>query len=544
MRLRTVDHHWLPYAVAALGALLGSCTVALQRDHEQCRTSADCRHLARAAVCTSDGLCESLAVEGGSVDCLSDRDCAGPWSICFLNACHQLDQAPCMGIGVPDASDASERLPFAVLVPDVEMKPAAKQVVNLDGPTVGVAQTVLQAFAAARKASASVPEVIGVACPAADAAALQRLTDAGVRLVIGPLQGDAVLAASDALQRQAVLFAASADAPTLLDWSEPLASDIVSCKPNSADSRSAQLTAVTFVQAQLGEAGLLAPDSPTVLARRRDEERLGYALESPDVEQVTYEDSLNGQGLVRALSTQRHAAGLIVAPSGLVDWSRNIKAVDADRQVAGLEPPYYLLRDKQGSTLDLVATGTERRAQRTAGLDFALSDAARANQQGFVESFTAITGNASRPGLAYVHDCLYVALYAALAAELRFGLSARELSAQAVLLALEALVGGEERVNVAAEDIPRALELLQSGHGLSRALDLTGGSGELDFEPSLAALGVIPSKFGTYVRPSAGASELYCFNVAVGNFCDTSLRFPTTGEPPQGVSRCDCFPLR
>jgi hypothetical protein len=537
---RTSERLWLPLSVAALGALVSGCTVALERAHRQCDTSADCQHLAPNAVCTSDGLCESLSASAAAAGCADDRDCAGAWSICYRSSCHQLDQAPCVGIDGRASSDSSERLPFALLVPDEEME----RVVDASAPTLGVARTVLEAFAVAREESPMLPELVGVACPETNPAALQLLADAGVRLVIGSVQGDALLAASDALQQQAVLFAATADEPNLLETAEPLASDVVSCKPNSRDSRLAQLAAVAFVRGQLNEAGRLAPDSPTVLARSQDEGRLGYALEASELEQVGYDASMDGQGLVRALAKQERAAGLLVAASGLEDWSYNLKAVEGARQVARLKPPYYLLRDKQAGALDTVAIGAEGLSQRTAWLDAARSDTVLANQQSFARDYAATTGVGAEPNLAYLHDCLYVAVYAALAAELRFGVSVRELSAKAVLLGLDALVGGKEELNAGAGGIGRALELLRSSQGLQASLDLTGGSGDLDFEPSLDALEVIPSKTGTYVRPSAGDLELYCVDKRLSQFCGTNLRFPTTGEPALGVSQCDCFPLQ
>lgn len=543
MPSRILDYR-RPCALAALAALLGGCTVALQREHEQCRTSQDCRHLSELAVCTSDGLCESLASESASSGCSNDLDCPGRWSVCYSKACRQLDQTPCVGIGAPDTVKSAERLPFAVLVPDKELSAAAKRLDKSNAPTVGVAETVLEAFTTARKESASVPQVVGVACPETDPAALQLLKDAGVRLVIGPMQGDAVLAVSEALSQQAVLFAASADAPLLLNSRARPASHIVSCKPNSGDTRLAQVAAMTFVQGQLSEAGLLAAGRSAVVARSHDEARFGYVLNNPVIPEVEYDASLQGEGLASALATKQPTAGLIAAASGLEDWSHNLKEVEAARQIADLEPAYYLLRDKQASTLDLLATAPKGLAQRSAGLAFALSEAASANRETFDEAYAATTGNQPRVGLEYLHDCLYVAIYAAFAAQQRFGMVPRELSAEAVLLGLDALVGGEQQVNVSGPEITRALELLQSGHGLSAALDLVGGSGDLDFEASLLALQVIPAELGTFIRPAAGDLELYCLDPKDSQVCDSTLRFPTTGEPAQGASQCDCFPRR
>lgn len=536
---RTSERLWLTLSAAALCLLAGGCTVALEREHRQCATSSDCQRLAPNSVCTSDGLCESLSISAASTACTDDRDCAGTWSVCYRASCHQLDNAPCVGIEGPQSADDGQRLPFAMLVSDAELEQ-----INAGAPTIGVARSVLEAFAAARKEFPTTPELVGVACPANDPAALSRLADVGVRLVIGSVQGDALLEAAAALQQRAVLFAATANEPSLLAAVDTLPSDVVSCKPNSGDSRLAQLAATDFLRGQLSEAGLLAPHSSVVLARSSDEARLGYALEASGLEQVEYDASLDGQGLVRALAKQHHAVGLLVAASGLEDWSHNLKAVEAARQVARQAPPYYLLQDKQAGALDTVAIAAEHLSRRTVWLDAARSDTVSMNQKSFAQDYVATTGDGTEPSLDYVHDCLYAALYAAVAAEFRFGVSARELSAKTVLLGLEALVGGEEQLNVGADGIGRALELLSSGRGLEASLDLTGGSGNLDFEPSLAALQVIPSTTGAYIRPSASDLELYCVDDKLGQYCATHLRFPTTGVPAEGVSQCDCFPLR
>jgi hypothetical protein len=530
------------------------CTLALQREGDQCETSDDCQRLARGAVCTSEGICEALqdtAEVSYDEPCASDDECKGAWSICRDYVCRKLDAHGCIGLGTIDAADPRERLPIGLLVPAEELVGAAAQRMR------GAALTAIDAF---NQTPGSGPQLVGVACDDGDEVALAALLDAGVQILIGPSRAHAIAPIAAIAQRRAVLFAPFADAPALLELGTPLESHVVSCTPNGAGTLVAQGAAISFFREHLRAAGLAADQARMVEAISHEEHELGYGFADGggvDIERVSYDASLQGRGFVSALSEHPQEPSILVAPSGEVDWSFNMTALDSERLATGAPLPFYLLRGKQANTLDVIrdSATSPHRSERAVGLDFTLSEPSQEVHRRFVRAFHGSTGSAAAPGLAAVHDCVYLAVYAALAAELRFSLRRQELSADSLIMGLRALVKpdagdqdsedhGSVDVAVGREEIPQALAALRSARGRDGAIDLRGGTGDLDFLALPSTTQVIQSRAGLYLSPSPASLELYCVDAARNEFCDTGIVFSQVASTSPESSRCDCFPLQ
>ncbi len=211
------------------------------------------------------------------------------------------------------------------------------------------------------------------------------------------------------------------------------------------------------------------------------------------------------------------------------------------------------MSDKQATVLDPVAHDlgpAPRQYERVLGLDYPLNQAVH---QQFVSDFRSIglpaggdgmagADSTVSPGLDRVHDCTYLAAYAAIAAQIRFSLSPRELSAAAVLVGLRALSGGGVPLSVGSTDISAVYENLAATRGADASVNLSGGYGALDLLGLSSVDQLIQSATGIYVRPRAHSLELYCIDAPKTQFCDTGRSF-SLSDGSQFIEEggCPCF---
>lgn len=528
------------WAFAAACILLNAaCTVALQRDSDQCSTSADCQALAVGAICTSDGVCqaldESLVAKAESA-CIWDADCAEPWAICREGACRSLEVPGCELVGSPPPG--RERLPIGVLVPSDELGQGA-----LHG-VLGAALTTVNELNLATATSSS-PGVAAIACSDQDQEAIGALRRAGVVVFLGPSKMEALQQVRQTLKGGGIVFAPAADAPALLETES--VSSVVSCKPNARDLLATDVSAVTFMRERLEQAGLIAPESAAVLAVSSGEKDLGYGMDAAreqqaNIREVVYEYRDDGGDLTSQLKGT--GTRLIVSASDEVDWSNNVRALDRTSRLAGVPPPFYLLKGKQLNALDAIQVEPmDLTDRRSVGRTSKLTEPEQQVRSEFAQSVRAATGNPASPDASYVHDCTYLAFYAAIAAQLRYSLTAHGLTPNAMLVGLRALVRGDAVAEVGREGVPGALALLERARGGDATLHLLGGSGSLELTELPAVEDAVLSAAGRYVRPVPGDYEFYCVEAAARRFCNTGVVIPAAGGPVSGENRCECFPF-
>ena len=172
-----------------------------------------------------------------------------------------------------------------------------------------------------------------------------------------------------------------------------------------------------------------------------------------------------------------------------------------------------------------------------------MSSDSRTVHDEFAIAYAARNDSAAVAGLDYVHDCFYLALYAALAARSRFAQNVDDLSAKSIMIGLRALVGGETTIAIGAGDVGVALAAIEDTRGADATISLTGGSGELDFGELPSSEKVVPSREGFYLSPSPRDAELYCVDAAHKSFCDTGVVLPNGAGPARGINRCPCLPF-
>jgi hypothetical protein len=530
--------------LAMLGSLtLTSCTLLLQRERDQCHSSEDCQALATGAVCTSEGICVTTDASLPSPSCTTSSDCA-PGSVCGAPGCQRLDELGCTSLG--PAADPNGALLLGVLTTD-PTDPGQG-----DG-WLAAFRTSIGELEAAVGNDPDFPKLAVFACDENDSAAIARLTEARVSIVLGPTHTASLQPALTALAGGAVVFAPSAEAPVIEDWQQAgLSSSLVSCKPNRADSETAWLSGRAFVKQQLVAHGLAPADGATVVAISDDEANLGYDAESSGAEpddgsltSVEYDSTGRGSGLEEALAEAMLAPTLLVAPSAEEEWNVNIGAVDGASAPTGHALPYYLLSDEQAAVLTLLTQNDKTKPpefMRVSGLAYHLSDANSAANAEFAADFLADTGGAPNPGLEYMHDCTFTAIYAALAGMLRYSLAPAEVTPAAVLVGLRALSGGDTSLAVGGSQASNVLATLGSARGKDASLSLVGASGDLGMAlPTVDE--IIQDPVGVYARPAAADEELYCIDASQHLFCRTGLIFSNSGSPPDtSTQTCSCFP--
>jgi len=526
--------HQFARALVVLSALSTSCTLALHRDRDQCSTSADCQRLEAGSVCTADGLCEQVTPASKRLPdaCVLDTDCTDPWSVCRGNLCVAVSYDGCKQLGSLSASDPRERLVLGVLVPSGELE-------GTTPPRVfGAVQTAINELDRVGAAAPGAPQVGALACDETLSGSLDYLlNELEVQALIGPEDADSLAAIRGTVSDKAVLFAPYADAPSLdlRTPDSPTDAALVSCRPNRSEVSAALLNGIDFVR---NNVSAIKNQEPTVLTFSDSERQLGFEtaftdVSSNTVQRVDYGSSVD---LASALMTELVSSSLLVATSGEVDWRDNISAVDSAL-------PFYLLSDEQLSVFDLVTHDatldkSARQSDRVLGLQYPLDP--ELHEQ-FVNAFEAETGDAASPALDYVNDCTYLAVYSAIAAEIRFSLNAAELNARAILIGLSALSGGTDRYSVGAEDIAGVVTALEQGRGETSSIQLARSSGDEPLLGLLPVLSALDGVTGAYVRPQANGLELYCVNPQA--FCETGLIFTDSGGPRDaGESQCECFP--
>lgn len=533
-------------ALALFGALLApGCTLTLHRDHDQCRSSTDCAHLAPSAVCTQSGVCELLQVEVSATDasCQLDSDCRDGWSICREGTCRALAQhAGCVPVSSDANGDPRERLPVGLLLPATERGGVSH------GDTLGAMQTAIDELNRHQWQNTQLPRIVAVACDEDDSDALTALAKQRVRLFIGPTGAGEIEKARQVLGEQAVLFAPFADAPSLNQGpaAAGLAS-LVSCKPNYTDNRASLLSAISYVQSQL-LAKHLIDDDTTALAVSDRERALGFGdfgpaeLAPSGTVRVDYMPEVQGRDLTSALDKQSLVPSLLASASSESIWAENIATLD--RGATAGHYPYYLLNGQDASVLAFAINDvllTPREYDRVLSLRDQQSTLSRSPSAHFKAAFRAEFDRDPAPGLDFAYDCTFLAVYAALAAELRFSILPSALTPAAALVGLRALSGGT--ATFAITEIDKVELNLELTHGADSTLSLFGSSGDLALLGSLAAEQIILHSAGIYVRPAARNKELTCIDARRERYCGTGALFTPSGDPFQVApeSGCSCF---
>jgi hypothetical protein len=556
---------WRPLSNGFAGAItwwaLG-CSLALDREHDQCRTSSDCQHLAPGAVCTTRGICERVTgfdSPGSAPFCLRDADC-GDLSLCRDATCHVLERSGCTVVADPAPDELAERLPIAVLLPASENE--SRRISN-------AVRTVVDGWNEVRNLDPELPEVLALVCQANDAPALQSAIDAGVTLVVAATRVDELQTVLDTVDGRAAVFTPFAEAPALRDLVPEAATSVVSCKPNRASSITSLISAISQVRWALDHIWSLDPagfdpDRPTVVALSKHEDRYGYtelvrdaAADDPSIVPVVYDSELEGEGLVAALTRLSLQPALLVGISGEVDWSSNLSAVE-NSELGGAEPPpFYLLTDRQADVLSVATFGrrpTDLDAPVTAQptgrllherivfVDYQLEQRNEDVRQRFADELRAATDNASNADLDLVHDCLYLAGYAALAAQQRYSIPANQLRPGSVLVGLRALVGGQS-LPIGPDRLPEGRDILARTRSDDGSLDLIGASGNLNPTNLPHTAKAASSLRGFYVAPSATALQFYCIDGTGRLFAPTG---PTISETTEftWIGRCPFLALR
>lgn len=519
----------------ALGALCCiSCTVVFRREHDQCQTSADCQSLTAGSVCTESGICEQLvdtaSLPGEPQACQRDADCTDDaWAICRDGTCRALDTDGCVALSPGSGRGTRDRLPLAVLVPAVELT-SGRRGPNLEAASIAVA-ALSDAFID------PLPAIVAVACDENDAAARAHLLGSEVRVVIGPMQADAIDAVRVAIDGRAVLFSPYADAPELETAGASATTSIVSCKPNRNGSKASLLSAANAVQAELRRRKLIAAGSRGVLALSDVDAGFEFSnaeLSAASLDRTSYSSDPTGQGLVSALKGQGSLPGLLVAASAVDDWSLNIEAVDDAAKFGGRPYPFYLLADKQATIFRLVrqVNASDHPVYlRAVGLEYSLSKDNLAVHGEFQRAFMQNAGLGFEPGLDYVRDCVYLAAYAAIAGQFRFSLTSGQLSPTSILVGLRAFSEGGRQLTTKSSDIGWVLNELRIDRGDDASVSLVGGSGNLDLFGLLSVQEIAAAPAAQYVRPRSRAQRLYCIDPIAG-FVDTQVEFPSSGATP------------
>ena len=537
--MKTSARYW----ALLLGALsCVGCSLALRREHDQCHTSQDCQSLAVGAVCSQSGICEQLVAppqaSGEAQACSRDADCTNDaWSVCRHGTCKALATNGCITLSASGRHGTRDRLPLAVLVPAAELTGG-----NMGAELLAASFAIDELRRGFDQHGEPFPEVVAVACDENDTAAYAHLVDAGVRVLVGPMRAGALESARMAVNGQAVLFSPYAEGPELEMPARSPTSSVVSCKPNRSGAKASLLAAVSFVQAELHRRALIAEDGEAVLALSETERQLGLAdlfgkadLASASLRKVTYTNVPPGGGLVSELKREAvPPPSLVVAASAAEDWSELIAAVDDSARFAQRPYPFYLLADKQASVGQLLGqvNGSDHPlTARTVGLDYTLSADNTAIHRDFEQAFTQGTGLPFEPGLDYVRDCSYLATYAAVAGQLRYALAPADLGSEAVLDGLRAFTGGGRRLPTGDGGINRVLQELQDKRGFDAAVQLIGGSGDLDLLGVLSVEEVASLPAGQYVHPAPRDQQLYCAD-ATATFPATKLVFPSSGAAP------------
>ncbi len=529
------------------GGMLLGCSALLEREHDQCSTSEDCQHFGMGSVCTTNGTCRrATAPIGAPPDsslpvCKRDADC-GDSSVCRDAVCRDLERSGCVMLSASGFDSRAERLPLLLLLPDT-LRDA-----NRFRSVVG---TAARAWSAARQVETELPELSIVACPASDPRSLDLLDRAGIRLVLAAVKTAQLESVLEAVDGRALVFAPFADAPGLRDLIESRrTTSVVSCKPNRADGVAGISSAIAAVSSAFEQEGRIAPGARAIVALNENEVRYGYdaILEGTTFDSVPY----SADSIGPALTSETDTPGLIVGISGEVDWSLNITAIESSNLGNADPPPAYLLMDRQASVRELVvqnefasnsvftaADNPTPLKDRLVIWDHAVADRNREIHDRFAALLPP--GEALGPDLDYVHDCLYVALYASLAARMRFAFSWSGLSVEAVLVGLNALVGGEP-LPIGSTHLIEGRARLEAALGYDYALDLFGASGDLDFVGVPTIEEAVLSPASRLVAPSRGAEEFYCVDVKQDH-CPTGV---TVSEPGilTGESECPCFTVK
>jgi hypothetical protein len=565
--------------LAAASAL--SCTLLLQEPSWQCQTHAHCQALGPSFVCGDRAVCVPLGKDEiepprslGS-ECQRDADCASAEraSVCRDGDCRSIDAGgQCLVLGAEAArADSADAMIIGLL--------SSRQELGIEGsagsarplqPLAGVAVAVQTAIAELNRARADMldegvsllPPLVAVACDERDTDALEYMLDAlGVRVIVGPTSSERVELALLRVLDRAVLLPPFADGPNLLPSAVDPAGFVLACRPNRLGMVPYFLDAVAEARSLIAASLPLAPPLNPALAISTDLATQSFAdrisdeaLADAGLRRLRYGDQ-TGRDLISVLMEQQPPVDLVIAASMEDDWAANMTGYDAAYFERYGTYPYYVLGDEpsqayeQAIAVQSSATMPPLQA-RLLGLGYARGDASRRVFSDFASAYEALAGRRPLAGLEYAYDCTYAAVYAVIAAGLRWRKPMLGLAPRALVAGLGALRGGATARLVGGRDVVDIVRDLIDGSGLDGSIDLIGASGNLHVElagveaaplsmqaaPALAA----PARHYFSVDPPNG--ELYCVDATSRVLCATGSVFSPSGEhPPRAPNPCDCF---
>jgi hypothetical protein len=476
--------------------------------------------------------------------------------LCRSGYCQRLNNpaAGCVSVnwGTTSPADGADVLTIGMAVSSEELQANPRR--RLTG-AVGAAISELNR-ARTESGVSGLPALVGVACDEARPEALDYLVNGlQARVILGPFSSRFVESTLAQTGEGAILFSPSADAPYLKSSSGESAGLLVSCRPNRSAVRAYLLRALAEVRAQLAGLAAPAPEPPvTVLAVSNDVATTSFAdgfddreLAAAGVLRIPYTAEPRGRGLVAALNDLDTPPELVIAASAEDAWQDNIAALDGASYARSQRYPYYLLADKRGAVRtqtvpeQVTAEGFPRQYMRLLGLDYHRAAQSSLVYAEFTNAFYAEARGEAEPGLEYAYDCAYVAVYAAIAAGLRFRLPPSELSALAILGGLGALQSGGPGLPVRSLSIGDVMTSLVLGAGSNGSVNLIGASGELEFHQDEAAeAGLASSR--QYHSVAVPDGELYCIDSETLEYCNTGVVFPASGAAPnRSGNSCACL---
>jgi hypothetical protein len=573
---RFAPARWLAAACAL------SCTLLLQEPGWQCQTHAHCQALGASFVCGDRGVCVPLGHDehetprpSGS-DCQRDADCAGAErvSVCRDGFCRSIDgDGQCLVLGGPEAAraDSADAMIIGLLSSRQELgiEAAAGSARPLQ-PLEGAAVAVQTAIAELNRARADMlddgvpplPPLVALACDERDTDALEYMLDAlQVRVIVGPTSSERVELALLRVLDRAVLLPPFADAPNLLPSALDPAGLLLACRPNRLSVLPYFLDAAAEARRLIAEAFPMAPPPTAALVVSTDLATQSFAdrisdeaLADAGLRQLRYGDQ-TGRDLISVLIDQQPPVDLVIAASMEDDWAANMASYDAAYFERYGTYPYYLLGDdrseayEQAVVLQSSAAAPPLRS-RLLALGYARGDASRRAFSDFANAYEALAGRRPRAALEYAYDCTYAAVYAAIAAGLRWRKPMLGLAPGALVTGLGALRGEATARLVGGRDVVDILDDLIAGSGLDGSIDLIGASGSLRVQLAGAEAAALameaapappkPARHYFNVDPPSG--ELYCVDATSQALCATGTVFSPSGEhPPRPPNPCNCF---
>ena len=524
-------------------AAIAGCNLIAARSGLQCASDQDCAAYGpefENTRCSERGVCEAIVVpEGGVFDgrCSSSLQCQVALkgaARCVNGTCVSLeptDGTTCRYIGQPEQDEA---MLFGMLLP------MNGQAANEYAIAERVALQIVEAWNVAALSGAA-RRLGAVVCDEGSEGAIPKLKGLSPAFVLGPFMnaaGRKVLTSEPEL----VAFAPTVDDLSIAQVD--VRRRLVSCIPNSSLLVAPTQKAIGLLRERLEEERE-AP-AKVVVVNTNDEGDVAFAgaLESglsfggtPAVqsehykrETVTYNayTDTSGQLVVVADSIARAKPDLVVLTS-VVMTDPFIKALDGrwkGRNGSYPLPKILLTGSSEALSVYLKARG-DVETQRYFAVEWRRSSSQLANWENLRSSIAAFSGISSVPRAAgFANDCLYTALYSALAGAASGGTSMTFVDQEKTNSGLAFAAGGDDNtaVRLIADDIQKAVGFLGTTPLKTKLLGTS-----VDF-------GLLAT------RTPAGDSELRCVAAAgdrKGEWISSNVSFdPTTGEP-NGTFSCN-----